>query len=84
MWIYSEECGSPDAVAEFLCLFLEKFDTKHRYAIQFSFANTCSKMRVDEFGGGYVVVTAREVQWFGWQQADDLVKALELERIQGR
>lgn len=56
LWIYADVSGSPDQVAAFLQMYLQKFDP--RGALWFSWAYTCSKMRANEFGGGAVVVTA--------------------------
>jgi hypothetical protein len=56
LWIYGEESGNPDQVALVLEEYLKKFDPTG--VITFSWAYTCSKLRVNEFGGGAAVVTA--------------------------
>ena len=56
LWIYSEESGVPELVAAFLRQFL-KANRPTKY-IHFTWAATCSKMRLDEFYGGAVLVTA--------------------------
>lgn len=54
--IYAEECGSPEQVAVVLEVYLKRFQP--RGVLTFSWAYTCSKMRVDQFGGGAAFVTA--------------------------
>lgn len=56
LWLYAEESGNPDQVAAVLEEYLKKFDPTG--VIAFSWAYTCSKLRVNEFGGGAAVVTA--------------------------
>lgn len=56
LWLYAEESGDPDQVAAVLEEFLKKF--RPTGVITFSWAYTCSKLRVNEFGGGAAVVTA--------------------------
>lgn len=61
LWIYAEESGVPEHVADFVCEFLKKFH-KDRYWTM-TWATTCSKPRVGEFDGGAVWVTADGVSW---------------------
>ena len=80
LWIYSEESGNLDNVVILVQAFLEKFRPKEVFAM--NWAATCSKPRVEEFGGGAIVVSAEEVQsitTFGWSQEAQakMVKALE-------
>jgi hypothetical protein len=56
LWIYAEESGNPDQVAVVLEEYLKLFAPTG--VITFTWACTCSKMRVDEFFGGAAVVTA--------------------------
>ena len=56
LWIYAEESGNPDQVAVVLEEYLKLFAPTG--VITFTWACTCSKMRVDEFSGGAAVVTA--------------------------
>ena len=52
-----ENCCLED-VAKVLKCFLKHFERKDSIII--SYAETCSKMRIDQFGGGIVLVTAEE------------------------
>lgn len=61
LWIHSGESGSPDQAAEFLQEFLRKFRPDR--VIGFGWADTCSKPRLDTFGGGAVVVSATDFSW---------------------
>jgi hypothetical protein len=49
-WIYAEDFGSPEAAARFVYEFLIKFGIEGD--IHFTWAETCSKMRIDQFSGG--------------------------------
>jgi len=57
----SGEGGDLELVAEFLHRFLKKFRPKQ--AVILSWAETCSSMRADEFGGGECLITADWVYW---------------------
>jgi hypothetical protein len=61
LWIYAEESGDPDSAA----LLVQKFLATHRpnAYVGFEWAATCSKMRLDEFGGGAAIITATEITW---------------------
>lgn len=65
LWLYADESGEPEQVAAFLRAYLMKFNPGG--SLWFSWAYTCSKMRVNEFGGGAVVVTSRRVMFFDAQ-----------------
>lgn len=67
LWIYSEESGSPDDAAGFVQEFLKKFRPKE--SVGFEFAFSCSKPRLDSYGGGAAFVTAESQEWtntFSW------------------
>lgn len=59
LWFYAETFGSPFNVGLAMQAYLKQFKSGETFS--FTWAATCSKMRVDEFGGGYVVVTQDEV-----------------------
>ena len=59
IWLYGEEFGDPDAVARIVQQFLFTFRPNHVFTLQW--AETCSKMRIGEFSGGAMVVTAKEI-----------------------
>jgi hypothetical protein len=61
LWVYAEESGNPDNVAWLVQKFLKKFRPQECWSL--SYAATCSKPRVNEFGGGAVFVTAAEIKW---------------------
>ena len=65
LWIYSEESGDIEHVALFVQDFLDEFHPDRCW--WFSWANTCSKPRIDEFGGGACFVTANEIDWINGQ-----------------
>jgi hypothetical protein len=54
LWIYSEDHGDPEQVIRFVLLCAEAFDLHGKWA--FSWALTCSKPRLDGFGGGAHVI----------------------------
>jgi len=57
IWFHADECGEPAHVAETVQKFFKYFGLD--WVWSFTWAVTCSKMRVDEFSGGAVVVTAK-------------------------
>jgi hypothetical protein len=61
LWIYAEEVGTPEFVVPLVQAYLRRFDPQGCHG--FEWANTCSKMRIDEFGGGAVFITADEARW---------------------
>ena len=61
LWIYSEQYGSVDQVAWLVQKFLRQFRPQDIWAL--TYACTCSKPRIAEFGGGAVIVTADELRW---------------------
>ena len=50
LWIYSDDSGDPDHVIRFVLLCAEALDLHGVWA--FTWALTCSKPRLDAFGGG--------------------------------
>lgn len=54
VWIYGEETFDPDQAAELVQTLLDELEIEEPFA--FSWAHTCSKMRLDEFGGGACLV----------------------------
>jgi hypothetical protein len=61
LWLYTEEGGEPDHVAWLVQEFLKRFHPQECWSL--TYATTCSKPRVGEFGGGAVFVTAEEIRW---------------------
>jgi hypothetical protein len=59
VWLHSDN-GGIDAVCAFLQYLLEKFDPQARVAFEWS--HDCNKPRIDAFGGGAALVTAKEIK----------------------
>ena len=60
LWVYSEESGNLDNLAVFVQGFLAKFDPKGWFQIEW--AATCSAPRLGSFGGGAMLVTAKQIR----------------------
>jgi hypothetical protein len=58
---YAEEFGNVDT----LCVLVKEFILKFRpdFIFSITYAETCSKMRVGEFGGGALVVSKHGIDW---------------------
>jgi hypothetical protein len=61
LWLYAEESGNADNVAWLVRKFLKRFRPDQCWWL--TYATTCSKPRVGEFGGGAVFVTARGISY---------------------
>jgi len=61
LWIYAEESGNVDLVAEFVRAFLHRFYKDGFWKM--TWACTCSKPRLGEFDGGAIFVTADSISW---------------------
>ena len=61
LWVYAEEYGNPDNVAWLVQKFLKTFRPDQCWSL--TWASTCSKPRIGEFGGGAIFVTADEIKW---------------------
>jgi hypothetical protein len=61
LWIYAEEYGSVDCVAYFVQEFINEFRPFLTFSM--TWARTCSKLRVGEFSGGWMVVTADKIRF---------------------
>ena len=59
LWLHSGD-GGVDAVCAFIQHLLQKFDPRGHVAFEWS--NDCSKPRVDAYGGGAALVTARKIK----------------------
>lgn len=58
----AEEYGDIGHVASFMQSFLKEFRPDESFS--FTWAETCSSMRPDEFSGGGVFITAEKQEWF--------------------
>ena len=64
LWIHNDCSKDLERVIEFVLLCAEKFDLKGFWGFQY--ANTCSKPRLDAFGGGAYVIdlgARKSVDW---------------------
>lgn len=59
VWCYAEDSGDPHALSEIIHGFLSNFDLDHHIII--SVAYTCSKMRLDEFGGWAIGISKDKI-----------------------
>ena len=73
LWLYADESGAGDRVAHLVQKFLKEFRPDGCWSL--TWAVSCSKPRVGEFGGGAVFVTAEEI---GWQDAYDFAADRQL------
>ena len=69
LWLHAEEWANLEQLAHLVQKFLKQFRPPDCWSL--TYATTCSKPRVGEFGGGAVFVTADEVKW---QNAYDFVE----------
>lgn len=63
LWLHADESGDVSAAADLIQDFLVHFDIAG--GIYMSWACTCSKPRINQFDGGAVVVTRKEMLWLG-------------------
>ena len=61
LWIHAGEWGYVDGAAQLVRKFLRRFRPDQCWSL--TYATICSKLRVGEFGGGAVFVTADEIRW---------------------
>ena len=61
LWLYAEETACVERVAHLVRRFLAAFRPRQCWSL--TYAATCSKPRVGEFGGGGVFVSADDVFW---------------------
>lgn len=61
-WVHSDEYGNLNNLVAVVEALINKF--RKDYIFTLTFAETCSRPRVSQFGGGAVVVTAAETYWF--------------------
>lgn len=59
LWMYSDEHGNAHLVSLLIQQFLQKF--RHDDHFKLTFAWTCSKPAIDQFGGGIIIVNAKEI-----------------------
>ncbi len=76
LWISSDEYGEPEHVIAFVLACAEAFDLTGRWG--FVWALTCSRPRLDGFGGGAQVIDLGARKSIGWIDCDHwLLSALD-------
>ncbi|WP_395698493.1 hypothetical protein [Methylocella sp.] len=73
LWIYDDGSGDPERAIEFVLLCAETFDLKGLWG--FEYANTCSKPRLDAFGGGAHVIDLGNRKSIGWVSTNEWLTA---------
>lgn len=61
LWVYSSESGDLEVLAFLVQQFFRQF--RKNGVFRLTWANTCDKMRVGEFGGGALHVDAKKILW---------------------
>jgi len=61
VWFYTEESGDPETLVYAVQRLMKAFDIKKPFIASWAF--TCSKPRLEEFGGGAVAVWQDHVEW---------------------
>jgi hypothetical protein len=75
LWIRDDGSGDPERVIEFVLLCAEQFDLTGLWG--FEYANTCSRPRLDAFGGGAHILDLGARKTIGWVSTSEwLVCAL--------
>jgi hypothetical protein len=76
LWLHDDGSGDPERVVEFVLLCAVEFDLKGLWG--FEYANTCSRPRLDAFGGGAHVIDLGTRKTSGWTSTNEwLARALE-------
>lgn len=73
LWIYSDGYGEPEHVITFALACAEAFALKGRWG--FTWALTCSKPRLDGFGGGAQLLDLGERRSLAWTDCDHWLAA---------
>lgn len=79
MLLHASEYGNLDNLLVFIQAYLRKFVPEGMFKL--TYAETCEKPRVGQFGGGGLVITADTVRWMNahtW--VDEQLKDLEVEK----
>lgn len=73
VWVHSEDGGDLEALVNVICSFQEKFSIGDPWSL--AWAETCSRPRVGEFGGGAIVVYKGEAEWINtWDWCEEKKK----------
>ena len=75
LWIHHDDSINTDHAAAFIRRFLAMFRPDKTFV--FEYANTCSKPRIDSFGGGCVIVTAKGFRTYDSSYVPQMVAELD-------
>ena len=64
LWLHDEERGDPECVIAFVVLCAEAFDLNGLWGFQY--ANSCSRPRLDAYGGGAHLIDLGARKSIGW------------------
>jgi len=73
LWIHDDEHGDVEAVIRFVRRLSEEFDLTGLWGFQY--ALTCSRPRLDAFGGGAHVIDLGARKSFGWTSSHEWLAA---------
>lgn len=62
VWVHSDESGDVDALCDVVSRWMQTFGIKEPWTMEW--AETCSKPRINEFGGGAAVVYPGSIDFF--------------------
>ena len=71
LWIYSDDCGEPEHVIAFVRRCAEALDLQGVWG--FTWCLSCSRPRVDSFGGGAHVIDLGQRKTIAWVDCNDFV-----------
>jgi hypothetical protein len=75
IWLYDDEFVDIDALGAFIFQLVRKFKLE---PVGFTWSNTCSKPRLDEFGGGCCVVTQQIIKfWNAYSEKENMLADLK-------
>jgi hypothetical protein len=69
LWMHDDVSGDPELLIEFVLRCAEEFDLKGLWG--FTYADTCSRPRLDAFGGGAHVIDLGARKTLGWISTDE-------------
>lgn len=73
LWIHSEDSGDVEAVVAFVLRCAEEFDLTGLWG--FTYSHSCSRPRIDAFGGGAQVLDLGAHKSIGWMDAAHWLQA---------